>query len=268
VIGAFMNTAAVAVWAIGQRLAELTQRLANQLNDILFPAVVEHDTAARNDRLQKIFLLGTRLSLAAAVPLAGGMLLLAGPLITTWVGTDFSGSVIVLQLLSFIVIVRVGNATASTLLKGSGSHKLIAATNMSAAVANVALSIALVHPLGLPGVAMGTLIPVTLVMMLIVFPAGCRRVGLSVTQGLMDAVWPAVWPAAVMAAYVFATRPLVPHHLIAVAIEYGIAVSLYATTFVFLAISAAERQFYLEKALSLVGHHRFFGRVRTVSESA
>ena len=46
IIGAFMNTTAVAVWSIAQRLAELAQRLANQLNDILFPAVVENDTAA------------------------------------------------------------------------------------------------------------------------------------------------------------------------------------------------------------------------------
>ena len=189
VIGAFVNTSAVAVWAIGQRLAELTQRLANQLNDILFPAVVENDTAARLDRLQMIFVQGTRLSLAAVVPLAGGMLLLAGPLVRAWVGPDFAGSVIVLQILSIIVIVRVGNATASTLLKGAGEHRLIAVTNMGAAIVNVALSIALVRPFGLVGVAVGTLIPVCLVLMLVVFPAGCRRVEVTVPHALAHAVW-------------------------------------------------------------------------------
>jgi O-antigen/teichoic acid export membrane protein len=252
VIGAFLNTAAVAVWAIGQRLAELTQRLANQLNDILFPSVVEHDTAARIDRLQKIFLLGTRLSLAAAVSLAGGMLLLARPLVHAWVGADFEGSATVLQILSFVVIVRVGNATASTLLKGSGSHRLIAATNMSAAIANVALSVALVGPFGLPGVAIGTLVPVCIALMSIVFPAGCRRVGIPIRDALRQAIWPSLWPAAVMASFVFATRSLVPDHLIAVAIEYGLAVSVYGLTFVLFAIGARERHLYLSKLIDMV----------------
>ena len=94
VIGAFINTTAVAVWAISQRLAELAQRLANQLNDILFPAVVENDTAARLDRLQRIFVEGTKLSLATVVPLSGTMLLLARPLVTAWVGPAFDGSVL------------------------------------------------------------------------------------------------------------------------------------------------------------------------------
>ena len=37
VIGAFLNTSAVAVWTIGQRLAEVAQRLTNQLNDVSVP---------------------------------------------------------------------------------------------------------------------------------------------------------------------------------------------------------------------------------------
>jgi O-antigen/teichoic acid export membrane protein len=266
VIGAFLNTAAVAVWAIGQRLAELTQRLANQLNDILFPAVVESDTAARIDRLQKIFLLGTRLSLAAVIPLAGGMILLAGPLITSWVGDQYVGSIIVLQLLSLVVVIRVGNATASTLLKGAGSHKLIAFTNMGAAIVNVALSIALVHPFGLTGVAVGTLVPVALASMLIVFPAGCRRVELSVSQGLVQAVWPAAWPAAVMTLFVLATRRFVPNVLVAVAIEYGIAVSIYAFTFVLFAIGRAERRFYIDKVAELARRRR--RAAQTIPEAA
>src|SRR5205814_10342892 len=47
VIGIILGTAAVAVWSVGQRLAEATQRLTNQLNDILFPNVVDHSTSRR-----------------------------------------------------------------------------------------------------------------------------------------------------------------------------------------------------------------------------
>ena len=69
IIGVFLNTGAVALWSVSQRLAETTQRLTNQLNDVLFPNVVDNDTASRLDGLQRIFLVGTRFSLATVVPL-------------------------------------------------------------------------------------------------------------------------------------------------------------------------------------------------------
>src|SRR4029077_19957105 len=74
VIGAFSTTSAVAVWSIGQRLAETTQRLTNQLNEVLFPAIVVHDTARELERLQRIFVIGTRLSIAMVVPIGGAVI--------------------------------------------------------------------------------------------------------------------------------------------------------------------------------------------------
>lgn len=256
VIGAFLNTTAVAVWAIAQRLAELAQRLANQLNDILFPAVVENDTAARLDRLQRIFIEGTKLSLATVIPLAGVLLLMAEPLVITWVGPEFRGSVVVLQLLAVVVIIRVGNAVGMTLLKGAGSHRTVAATNLTTAVCNVALSIALVKPYGLPGVAMGTLIPVALASLLILFPLACRRVELSLGHAVGRAVVPAVWPAAVMYAYVVATRPLVPRSLIAVGAECAVAALVYGLTFVLFSLSGVERGFYFGKVAQMLHINR------------
>lgn len=79
VIGAFMGTTAVAVWAVAQRLIEIVQRITDQLNSVLFPVVVDSSTIQHLDRLQKILLQGTRLSLAMVIPLATGMALLSGP---------------------------------------------------------------------------------------------------------------------------------------------------------------------------------------------
>jgi O-antigen/teichoic acid export membrane protein len=252
VIGAFLGTSAVAVWTVGQRLAELTQRLTNQLNDVLFPTVVDNSTAARTNRLQSIFIQGTCLSLATVIPIGGAMMLMAGPLVKAWVGSDFAGSVLVLRLLSATVIIRVGNATAGTVLKGAGEHRLVAFTNVGAAVVNLALSVALVKPLGLAGVAIGTLIPICLASTLVLFPAGCRRVQLPLWRALTEAVWPALWPAAVMTACVVATRDLIPATLGAVAAEMAMACAVYAGVFVFFGITAGQRQFYASKVTEML----------------
>jgi O-antigen/teichoic acid export membrane protein len=256
VIGVFMNTSAVAVWAVGQRVAELTQRISNQLNEVLFPTVVDCDSASRTDRLQTIFIQGTRLSLATVIPMAGPLALMARPLVQAWVGPDFAGSAIVLQLLAIVVIVRAANATASTLLKGAGRHRLVAFTNAMTALGNLALSVAIVTPLGLAGVAFGTLVPVCLASTVVVFPAGCRRVELSVRQAWVQGVWPAVWPAFVMVLYVSATRSLVGSSLAAVGAEGVTAALVYLLTFLFFGISAAERRLYLSKAAELTTRWR------------
>jgi O-antigen/teichoic acid export membrane protein len=247
VIGIMLGTGAVAVWSVGQRLAEATQRLTNQLNDIIFPNIVDHSASDRLDRLQRLFLVGTRISLATVVPIATALLLMAGPLVHSWVGPGFEGSVIVVQLLALIVVVRVGNATGSTLLKGAGRHRLVAAVNVATAIVNVSLSVALAKPLGLAGVAIGTLVPVTATAIFILFPASCSRVRLPIRRAVMEAVWPAVWPAGTMAAYVLISRSMIPQSLLAVLVSMGVAVSIYAATFFAFSIDAAERRFYLSK---------------------
>ena len=256
VIGIILGTTAVAIWSVGQRLAEVTQRLTNQLNDILFPNVVDHVESSRLDRLQATLLIGTRLSLATVVPIAVALMLMGEPLIVAWVGPDFHGSVIVVQLLALTVMVRIGNATAQTLLKGAGEHKLVAYTNIVASAVNLGLSIVLARRMGLAGVAIGTLVPISAAALFVIFPAGCRRVGLPIVRAFADAVWPAVWPAAVMAAYIALTRPLIPVSLIPVLANMGVSALVYVATFLTFGVSTAERRFYLSKVFEATSRAR------------
>ena len=140
---------------------------------------------------------------------------------------------------------------ASTLLKGAGQHRLVAFTYTITAIVNVSLSIALVRPLGLLGVAIGTSVPVTAAAVFVIFPTGCRRVGLTLGRGIAEAVWPAVWPAAAMIAYVALTHDFIPYNIFAVGAEMLAAALVYAATFLLFGISAAERRFYMSKVSQL-----------------
>ena len=93
VIGAFLNT---------QRRRGLGDRAAARRSwrsawptsstTSCFPPWSRTTPRRRLDRLQRIFVEGTRLSLATVVPLSGAMLLLARPLVTAWVGPDFAAA--------------------------------------------------------------------------------------------------------------------------------------------------------------------------------
>ena len=251
VIGAMLDTTAVAVYTVGLRLSQLAQQLTNQLNDALFPNVVDSDAVQRQDRLQMIMVQGTKLSLALAAPLCLGLIALADSLINSWVGPKFSGSVLPAQILLTVVLVRISSSGANLIMKGAGQHRLLTYTNITTAAVSVSLSIVLARSLGLVGVALGTLIPVTASFALVLYPAACRRVGLPVGAPLRQAVWPALWPAVIMT--VLLRLGPAPTRIIEVALRLAAGGLVYVGLFLGLAISAEERRFYWMKLRSLVG---------------
>jgi len=257
VIGAILDTTAVGFWTVGQRLAQVAQQLTRQLNDALFPAVVDSDAAQRQDRLQTILLQGTKLSLGLAVPLCVGLILMAEPLIHSWVGVSFAASVAPAQIMLAVVLVRIAAASANTILKGAGEHRLLTFTNGITAVVNVLLSIVLIRPLGLIGVALGTLIPVATSAALVLYPAACRRVGLPLRKTLTEAFWPAIWPAAFMIAALRLGARLPPAGLFGVALHLAGGGLLYLILFIGVAMRTDERQFYWLKIRTLLDrNHR------------
>jgi O-antigen/teichoic acid export membrane protein len=256
VIGAFVGAPAVALWSPAQRLTEVMLRLSNQLSEALFPIVVDCDASQSAQRLRMVFLQGTRLSLATVVPIAGGTALLAAPLLTAWLGRSFSAAATgtttaITQILALVVILRVGSSTASVVLKGAGQHRLLTWLICGTAIANVALSIALIPAFGLTGVAIGTLVPVGAVSIFSLIPAACRRVGVSLIELTREALWPALWPAGIAAGLLVATRDRVPVSLVMVAVQLAIGAAIYFGLFL-LAIGSDGRQEYLRHASILL----------------
>jgi O-antigen/teichoic acid export membrane protein len=251
VIGAFMGATAVAVWTVGQRLIETTQKLTNQLNGSLFPVVVDSATKGSDQRLQRILLQGTRLSLAMVIPLATILCLVARPLVDAWVGSRFAATVPVIQILAVVVVIRVGDATATTLLKGMERHKLLAGMNVLMSLLNLGLSVALVHKYGLVGVAIGTLVPVALISVFVLFPVACKEVKLPVTRVLALGVWPAVWPMAFMCASLLVTRRFLSEGLITISLQAFVALLLYCAVFFWFAVDRLDREWYLRSVMTL-----------------
>ena len=248
VVGVFLGTSAVAIWAVAQRLIEIVQRITDQLNAALFPVVVDNSTVQRVDRLQQILIQGTRLSLGMVVPLATVLGLTARPLVLLWVGPQFAESVNVIYILSIVVALRVGNATSTVILKGSGLHRFLAFSNLGMALGNLVLSVLLVHVYGLVGVAIGTLIPMIVLAMFVTFPAACRRVELPVWKVTWKAVWPAVWPAIVMGGFILWRRDklLGNRSWATLVVHAGVAAAIYAVLFL-VAMDRKELNWYFNK---------------------
>ena len=240
-IGIFLNTAAVGLYSIALRLSEALYRMTHQLQVFLFPAMVHRAVEGRTADQRRLLVQATRFQLAIALALCGSTAAVADVLIRTWIGPDVLESARVAQLLIAVVALRAWMAVPGTLLQGTGRHVYVAKVSAATALANVLLSVVLVQSMGLVGVALGTLIPVTAAAALAVFPAACAEVELPVVDGYRRVVWPAVWPALVVIALLASTRTLVPPRLVAVLAHMGVGAVAYAALFVAWGLDREER---------------------------
>jgi O-antigen/teichoic acid export membrane protein len=229
-----------------------TQRLTNQVNGVLFPFVVDSDQTQKTERLQRLLLEGTRLSVATVVPIAVALILLAYPLVHAWVGPTMMASAPVIQILAIVVALRVGNATATTLLKGAGRVRYLAGVNIATGLVNLIMSALLIKPFGLPGVAIGTLVPIAFSTIFVLFPAACRRVNLPIGRALRFAVWPGFWPAVVVGVALQGVKLVSPGTLLAVVGEAALAAVLYVALFA-IAIGRRDRAEYKTKVMAIMG---------------
>ena len=250
-LGIFMNTAAVAVYAIAQRLSEALLRMTNQLHTFLFPAVIYHAVEGRTERQRELLVTANRFQLAIAMCLCGGIAAVAAALIPAWVGPGFEGSVLAVQILAFVVVLRAWIAMPSTVLKGNDQHKYLAKVASLGAVANLLLSIPLVKSFGIPGVAVGTAVPVFITCAVFIFPRACRQVGLTLFSGYRAIVWPAVWPALVAVTLLASTRHLVPVRLTFVLMHLASGALVYAALFFRFGLSHSERTWMTETVTQL-----------------
>jgi O-antigen/teichoic acid export membrane protein len=143
---------------------------------VVMPTARRLKTQGRDAELRGIFLKWSKISLSLTL-LAGLFLMVLGPrFIGWWIDPAFerpAGEVLQILMLSCFVFLPV-RAVSLAMLMGLGKPGVPAIGLLVAGVLNVGLSIALVGPLGLAGVAIGTAIPNVLFAVAVLVQA-CRE---------------------------------------------------------------------------------------------
>jgi O-antigen/teichoic acid export membrane protein len=244
VIGAWLGTSAVAVYAVSFRLADYQRQLCNQFNGLLFPVLVRFGAAGNSASLRETVIESTRLAFALVAGVTTTMLLLGDSLIATWVGSGFEGGVWPLYILAIAGVVLVAQQPLGSLMMGTGHHRVVAAACVIESAANLALSVVLVQRFGLLGVAIGTMVPVVIVNLAWLMPAACRSLGVPYGQFLAEVTKPAWLPlAATWFAGSILTGLWPPSGLGGVALQGALLGLLYMLTYL-LALPRALRARY------------------------
>jgi O-antigen/teichoic acid export membrane protein len=224
VVGGFLSVAAAAHYALAARLVELAKNLLRSATTTLTPAVSQREAAGDLDGVRRVLLNGTRWVLYLVLPIHLGLLFFGAPFLARWIGdSNYAGWCFpTMAILSATLTIGVAQSVAARILYGMGTIRLFARLALVEAGLNLALSLALVDPLGLEGVAIAVAVP-NVLFCLFAIGFACRTLSVSPGDYLIGA-WlrPAAAAAVPAVVWWFAT----PVEGTWLAIATGLAVGL------------------------------------------
>ena len=241
VVGLAVGVAAAGVYAVGQRLTLALEQLVEPLTKSFFPHSSALAVGEDHEGLRRSLVVGTRLSLAIAAPIALALAFLARPLLDLWLGPGFEEAATVVVLLAASVTIAALTRTGLLMLQGAGHVRVPALIMGGEALLNLALSVVLAQTMGLQGVALGTLIAAIVANVGCFYPYMCRQFGLPI--GVLSATLARAHLPALLAAGLtgWAIASLDPSGVVVVPCALAIVVA-YLAVFWFSGMVADERR--------------------------
>jgi|688.fasta_scaffold01819_18 O-antigen/teichoic acid export membrane protein len=187
VISSFLPARAATEFDIGNKFFDPLMQLLISVGAVVMPMATRLKTSGETQALRAIFLRWSKLSLSLVL-LTGGYLMVLGPeFLAWWVGEEYrkpSGDVLRVLMLSFFFYLPV-RGVALPILMGLGKPRAPALCLLVMGVANLGISLALVGPQGIFGVAIGTALP-NLAFAVIVLYLACKELEVGIGEWLVQ----------------------------------------------------------------------------------
>ncbi len=192
IVGYFRGVVDVAVFGIAVKLTEYLRQLIFTMTRLFSPVAARYDPEADRASLKRLFYDGSRLNLLFSLPLSIILFFWGGTFVRLWVGDEFTYSETILQILLIGHVLSFTQGIGGEILLGVGRHRRFAVLSLISAAVNIALSIVLIGPLGLSGVAWGTTLPLALLSLGYVPAATLKLVGGKPAEFLRRVIGPAL----------------------------------------------------------------------------
>jgi len=161
VVAAFVGAAAVTHYRIGGALAQSFFDLMLAIGGV-FPSVFSRLEGAKDfEGIKRTFFFATKITICVSSFIGFGLIAWGKPFIARWMGPSYLDGYPVLVALVLGCVFTSSQGPSVGLLYGTSRHKFLALVNSIEGVTNLALSIILVRMMGIVGVALGTLVPMT-----------------------------------------------------------------------------------------------------------
>jgi O-antigen/teichoic acid export membrane protein len=251
VIGAALWVGAITPYTLARKLGELVREFADQAMQVLLPLASELHAQDDSARLRSLYTASSRLTLALTLPIACTLIILPGAVLTAWAGAAYADSATIVAILTVAAVIEISARPATSIFRGLERHQPLAVASLCSGLANVALSVLLVHPFGILGVALGTLIPTMAVSLGFALPYAMRVMGVGAREAIREIYLPVLVPLLPTVIVLHVLRvALEPTSATLVILVAGTGALVYAAGYLALGASQSERLVWRDLALS------------------
>ena len=247
VIGGFLPVASVTPYNLARRLSGLPQSLTEQFLMLVLPMASEIHARENWQQLRSLYISSTRITLATFIPLAMILAIFAKQLLTAWIGGTYAQYSSLVLILVAASLIDTSQWPAGFVLQGMAKHHPLAIMTIASGVANLTLSLLLVRRWSLMGVALGTLIPTTIVCIGFISPYAMRMIGVSLHEMFTKVLRPAILPCIPMVVSLFLLRKAFAEPpILLVMLFAAVGILIYLAGYLLLKENDYERKLFVQ----------------------
>ena len=244
-----MNPEAITFFAIGATMIDYLTNLIYHISTTITPVASGLDATRDDERMRKLLYIGTKYCMILIFPIGMTFLILGDTFISLWMGPEYGGpSGTVLTILMWANFGYLSQFVSGSIFYGLGKVKMLAILNLGMAFFNILISILLVKPYGINGVAWGTAIPLTVYGTIILPLYVCRTLKISLLEYLIKSYLVPFIPAIIFGALIWLSGRFIDIK------TFVLFWSIIAASFViysifafFVALEKDHRQFIISK---------------------
>jgi O-antigen/teichoic acid export membrane protein len=242
IIKLFMSIFYVSIYSIPLRIVTYTYMFINQFTDVLSPYIAHFHATSEHLEIRSLYLESSKYVLAFATLFFITGALLADPFIVLWLGDQFAQSVPPMIILVTAMWFNCTYIVAAQVLAMSGLHALLTRYFFVTAIAHLILSVALIYPFGINGVAIGTLL--TAVMGFFVNNKWvCDHFNTTYKDYFLQVILPLVIPSVALALAIYAMKLYIaPKSLFMLLLTSLPGAAIFAILIWTMGLNATERE--------------------------
>jgi len=159
VVGVILGPAAVTLYVVPMRIITAVGGMLGNMAVVVFPFVSELNAAGYRDRLERVYVRGSRYILAIAFPLYLVLVLFARSIMTAWMGAEFARlTAPVLSVLAGAYLLSAGTMIPTNVVLGLGRSRVVALFSAMLLGVGLAGIVPLTAAAGVFGTAVGLLL--------------------------------------------------------------------------------------------------------------
>jgi len=201
IIGVVLGSRYIIPYYVAHRLMTFIVQPLQHIGMVAMPRGAQLGAAERDDRLRELVRKGLGLALLLTAGFFIGACFFGDLVLEAWVGRSYPDAHNLLLILLGAQIIATPLRVMRSVLFGMGHVRVPSVLYFCEAVANLVLTLILIRPLGLSGVALGTAIPIVLVELAVVLPYSLRKLRFRMSVFLRDIVLPQVPPLLALTGY-------------------------------------------------------------------